>query len=182
MKHLLFLLLLLPQMAAADNDWTFGDWIVRTHVVDTGEDLRKTCTAHTGGDGLPILGLEVSNGDAGPPYAYPTPIYRSTAPRGFTTLIQAGDSVVFEFDDGTGSDVLVETGVSEGVFAFAEATPFPQHTLWYLQNMRALDTLSIYRFGPEATRAHVFTASLRGFTAAYLKMMEACGFAPGDVL
>lgn len=182
MKHLFLILLLLPQMSVAQEYWSFGDWFVQTHVIDTGEDLRKTCTAHTGGDGMPVLRLEVSSGDAGPPYAYPTPHYRSSAPRGFTTQIQAGDSVIFEFNNRTGSDVMIETGVTEGVFAFAQAAPFPQHTLWYLQNMRTLDTLSVYRSGQNTRRAHVFTASLRGFTAAYLKMMESCGFAPGDVL
>jgi hypothetical protein len=169
--------------ATAQSYFDFKDWTVHVEDVDTGQDLRRTCTAATGGDGLPRLALSVSDGDAGPPAFYPVPLFEEYAPRGYSTQIDAGDSVIFEFDDGTGADTMVETGREDHVFPYAHVRPFPRDVLWMLQSMQSGATVTFYRSNNVLpAREHVYSASLSGFTAAYLKMMESCGFEPGAVL
>jgi hypothetical protein len=91
--------------------------------------------------------------------------------------------VIYEFDNGTGADMMVETGYEDGVFPFALAQPFPRDVLWMLQSMQSGATVTFYRSNNALfAREHVYTASLSGFTAAYLKMMESCGFEPGAVV
>lgn len=189
MRLIALIFLALPGAAAANGYWTYKDWTVYVEEVDTGEDVRRTCEAATGGDGLPRLSLSITNGDAGPPVAYPVPLFEEYAPRGYRTQIDAGDFIIYEFDNGTGAEAELVTGREDGVYPFAHATPFPRDTLWMLQSMQAAATLAFYRSNETLTgqasgalgREHVYTASLSGFTAAYLKMMESCGHAPGAV-
>jgi hypothetical protein len=169
--------------AGADEFLVFKDWSVAVDVSDTGQDTRRNCSAFTGGDGLPLLRLHVSDGDAGPPDVYPAPVFEEYAPRGFATQVQAGDTIVFEFDDGTGTEAQLTSGYEDGVYPFAHAHPFARDVLWILQGMRRASTLTVYRSNSDlAARQEVFAASLNGFTSAYSKMMEACGFGPGAVM
>ncbi|MEP2640714.1 hypothetical protein [Roseobacter sp.] len=176
--------------AAADAYWDYKDWTVSISDIDTGQDLRRTCRASTGGDGLPSVSITTSNGDVGPPYDYPVPLFRETAPRGYATQIQTGDYIVYEFDDGQGAEATLEMGYEEDVFPFAHASPFPGEVDWMLGRMLAAQSVTFYRVN-ETLPAHqdgsigrevVYTASLSGFTAAYLKMMESCGHVPGDII
>lgn len=188
--RLLVLFLVLSGPAVAETGfWAYKDWRVNVEEVDTGEDVRRSCEASTGGDGLPRLTLRITNGDAGPPAAYPVPVFEEYAPRGYSTQIDPGDFILYEFDDGTGAEAELVTGREDGVYPFAHATPFPRDTLWMLQSMRRASTLTFYRSNETLPlqasgapgREHVYTASLAGFTAAYLKTMESCGHAPGAV-
>ncbi len=163
--------------------WDYADWTVHIEDLDTEEDLRRICTAWTGGDGLPALRLQITNGDVGPPDAYPLPTLEERAPRGHRTQIRPEDAVVFEFDTGTGSEVSVTMALEDGVFEVAQAAPFQRDTLWVLQSMRAGSAMTVYRMSAEAPgRVAVTSVSLSGFTAAFLKMMSRCGHAPGAVM
>ncbi|WP_299673576.1 hypothetical protein [uncultured Roseobacter sp.] len=174
---------IISSITEAGEYWDYKDWIVLVEELDTGQDLRRTCTAWTGGDGQPTLRLEITNGDAGPPDAYPLPTLEERAPRGYATQIRAEDSVIYEFDDGTGADMSLTTGFEEGVFEYALAAPWARDSLWMLQSMRTAQTMIIYRRGLQSSgREHVTTVSLSGFTAAYLKMMSRCGHEPGAVM
>lgn len=166
----------LAMPAAADGYWEYRDWRVFTETVDTGEDLRTTCTALTGGDGLPSLRLSVSNGDAGPPDAYPEPALFESAPRGHSTLMQDGMAVAFVFDRQAAFYGIADGWFDDEGFAQAEARPRWQDALNMLRWMKAGQSLDIRLMHPYQEGRQVMEASLSGFTAAYGKMMDECGF------
>ncbi|MGC3937726.1 hypothetical protein ACOTTU_07960 [Roseobacter sp. EG26] len=158
--------------AAADYQyWDYKDWTVAVERVDTGEDLRITCTASTGGDGDPSLAITLSNGDAAPPYFYPGPELLERAPRGYTTMMTDGARVMFEFDVDWRTEGFVTAGYDAEGFAQAIARAHQNDSLGLLQTMRRAGMLWITLDGEV-----VYAASLSGFTAAYGKMAEQCGF------
>lgn len=162
---------LLAGPVAAQNFWEYGSWRVWVDEVDTGEDLRRTCTALTGGDGLPSASVAFYNGDAGPPIFFPSVVVSESAPRGYDTVLLDGQDVYVWFDDEQTMDSTVYAYRDEEGFALAEI-PF-DHPLsqWVLQSMRANGQMDVMVEGK------VFmTAYLDGFTAAYLKAAEQCGF------
>ncbi|GAB5433195.1 MAG: hypothetical protein EpisKO_25650 [Epibacterium sp.] len=162
-------------VASAQEYWEYGDWRVFITDVDTGEDLRRTCLAMTGGDGMPSIRLEITDGDAGPPHHFPTPTYFSSVPRGHRPLIGNAQGVAFVFDRQGVFFGVAEGGYDEDGIAWSAASPRWQDAknmlLWMkagsLMEVRALDA---YRASTEA-----YVASMRGFTAAYGKMMDSCG-------
>ncbi len=167
-------LLALP--AAADGYWEYRDWRAFSETIDTGEDLRRTCTAVTGGDGLPSLRLTISNGDGGPPDHYPEPMLYENAPRGHGTQVQNGLAVAFVFDRQAAFYGIANGWFDEEGFAHAEAGPRWQDALRMLRWMKAGQALEIRLLHPYQEGAVVMNASLSGFTAAYGKMMDECGF------
>ncbi|AXS40809.1 hypothetical protein [Breoghania sp. L-A4] len=170
-------LLCMPAMAETQY-WDYRDWTVTAETVDTGEDIRVTCKAHTGGDGDPVVSVTLSNGDAGPPYAYPSVAIEEHAPRHHTTLMQDGDTINFLFDDGDSAATSAVAGFDEDGFAEAEAGFYDMPgNLQMLQGMRRAGQIEVIR-----GRDIVYTASLNGFTAAYGKMAEACGFSTIGVI
>lgn len=162
--------------AAADGYWEYRDWRVFSETAGTGEDLRRTCTAVTGGDGLPSLRLSITNGDAGPPHAYPQPALHESAPRGHGTLVQDGMAVAFVFDRQAAFYGIAEGWHDDQGFARAEARPRGQDALDMLRWMKAGQSLDIRLMHPYQEGREVMAASLNGFTAAYGKMMDECGF------
>ncbi|MFW8636342.1 hypothetical protein [Cribrihabitans pelagius] len=161
-----------PAAAAAAADyWSYRDWHTMVEVVDTGEDLRRSCTAYTGGDGMPTLRIEVSNGDAGPPYHYPVTRVRETAPRHYLTQMQPGQTVEFLFDDGGAAYGSTSVWINREGLASAESRLDPSAHLPMLQMMKSGRWVEI-----RADGVPLLTASLDGFTAAYGKMMDECGF------
>ena len=162
--------------AAADGYWEYRDWRAFSETVDTGEDLRRTCTAVTGGDGLPALRISITNGDAGPPHAYPEPVLHEGAPRGHSTLVQDGQAVAFVFDRQAAFYGIAEGWFDADGFARAEARPRAQDALDTLRWMKAGHSLDIRLLHPHQEGTQVLAASLHGFTAAYGKMMDECGF------
>ncbi|MCG3268807.1 hypothetical protein [Yoonia sp. I 8.24] len=172
MRGLFAALVFLPVSAFADTQyWDYGAWTVRVERVDTGEDLRIFCTASTGGDGLPALRIAVSNGDALPPYVYPAPILHESAPRGYTTMMQDGQRVQFEFDRDGVTEGFVQSFYDEDGILQAQAAAHADDSLWLLQTMRHADQMWITRGGEV-----IYGASLAGFTASYGKIAEQCGF------
>jgi hypothetical protein len=160
----------LPATAGAGY-WNYNDWHVSTEQIDTGEDLRVTCYAHTGGDGDPVWALEVSNGDAGPPEFFPTPRLIEIAPRHHKTVMYDQQSIEFKFDTGTSITGQAVAYVNEEGLVQAESGPQHNSVLLMLMAMRRGTTLEAH-----GNNEVIATASLKGFTAAYGKMMDECGF------
>lgn len=157
--------------ATAQEYWEYKDWRVWTQNYDTGEDQRRNCSAWTGGDGDPTLRFDVSNGDAGPPYAYPAPLITETAPRHHSTQMQDGETIYFRMDSGAVFSGTASASFTDGGLRHAEAMIGLGDTLPILRAMKKGNTLEV-----QAAGRTVFHASLAGFTAAYGKMMDLCGF------
>jgi hypothetical protein len=162
-----------PAVCQADVQYfDYKDWSVIVETVDTGEDMRMTCRAFTGGDGMPSMGFEMSNGDAGPPAAYPVPTLREVIYRGYPTPFQDGLQVTFVPDNGAVTTGQVSVGFDESDFPWAIAQPAQNDSLQLLQSMRRSHAMSFTIAG----EPFHFTASMSGFTAAYGKMAEQCEF------
>ncbi|GAB2186411.1 hypothetical protein [Roseibium sp. LAB1] len=164
--------LLAASTAQAEQQYfSYKDWNVQIEAVDTGEDLRITCSMWTGGDGLPTVGFSISNGDALPPDMFPGVQLTERAIRGHATVLQNEQKVNFVFDDGDSAQATVYADFDEDGFAFAQ-TDFPfednQRVLQAMQRNGQIDIVGLG--GP------VYTASLSGFTASYRKVAEGCGF------
>jgi hypothetical protein len=150
--------------------WDYGSWHVTVQSVDTGEDWRVTCTAHTGGDGDPTAALEITNADVGPPAYYPELTIREHAPRGYPTAIQDGQIAYVWFDDEDVYDGVTAAFTDDEGFQQARMT-FPQDlSEWLVKAMRKNGQMDVVLDGKVL---HSFW--LDGFTASYLKIMEACG-------
>ena len=118
-----------------------------------------------------MLRLEVSDGDVGPPDFYPYPVISETAPRHYTTQMQDGQVIQFRVDTGTiFSGAAFVTLTNEGL-AHAEAAINLPNNRPVLKAMKKGSSMVI-----EAGGRTIFRASLAGFTAAYGKMMDVCGF------
>ncbi|WP_264210366.1 hypothetical protein [Leisingera thetidis] len=153
--------------------WNYKDWHVTTERHESAEDSHLTCRARTGGDGDPLLAVEVFSGDAGPPAFYPMAKVEEYAPRHYQTVLQQGGTVDFIFDfDRT---VSIAAGVSarindEGLAEAETALRFQDH-LPMLQMMKQGRWVEIW-----SGNDMLYEASLSGFAAAYGKMMDECGF------
>lgn len=163
---------LLPTtLFAADGYWEFGSWRVSVEQYDTGEDLRVTCTAMTGGDGDMSAVLSVSNGDAGPPDYFSELIINDHAIRHHTTVLKQDAPVYVWFDDEDVYDGAITQYTDADGFDHAELR-FPQNiSQWLLLAMKRNGQMDVVMNG----RA-IHSFFLNGFTASYLKMMDECGF------
>lgn len=177
-KLIALLALCVPSFVMAETAyWDYRDWRVIVESFDTSEDFRVNCTAMTGGDGDPSLRIDVSNGDALPPDYYPQPMLHEGAPRGYSTVMTDGQRVLFTFDDAELTEGFVSAGTDADGFAWAEARAHQGDSLWLLQQMRATNTLWVTLDGET-----IYEASLDGFTAAYGKIAEQCGFSTAGVI
>lgn len=177
MKHVLFALAAVASLGfggsanADDLYFSYKDWNVTVESIDTGEDLRISCRMSTGGDGDPVVVIDISNGDGLPPYDYPGVMFTSQAPRGYSTGIDDGETITFVFDDGDQIAATAYKSVVDGAYEYAE-TSFPladkQRVLQAMQRNSTVDIISKQQV--------MYTASLSGFTAAYRKIAEQCGF------
>ena len=165
------LALLAAVPARAETDWTYGDWTATAPHHDSAEDDWLVCTARTGGDGWPILTVIAFEGDVGPPAAYPDIQLHEYAPRHYPTAMQAGQTVRFAFDTGLVAQTLPAVEIDEDGIQNAYAGAVSPASLDWLRAMQAGSRLEVTTGGQPVT-----TVSLNGFTAAYLKMMELCGF------
>ncbi|MBY6057326.1 hypothetical protein KUV26_06005 [Leisingera daeponensis] len=153
--------------------WSYKDWHVATEPHETEQDSYLTCRAWTGGDGDPLLALEVFSGDAGPPARYPMAKVQEYAPRHYPTLMQQGGTVdfIFDFDRTFSFAAGINSWISEEGLAEAESALRFQDHLPMLQAMKQGRWVEIW-----AGTDMFYEASLSGFTAAYGKMMDECGF------
>lgn len=167
---------LAPLWASASlQTWRYGDWSVHVEAYDTGEDLRVTCTARTGGDGAPVIWLSISNGDAGPPEVFPQVTITERAPRPYPTLLQNGAPVALEIPGVSPFYALAEAGLDQDGIALAQAQSRWQDALAVLKAMQAGQRLQISALSAALPPQPLTSASLAGFTAAYGKMMDSCG-------
>lgn len=149
----------------------YGDWTAVIDVFDTEDERRTVCTAKTGGDGLPSLNVSISDGDVLPPDAFPSVFLSESAPRGYHTAMREGDSVIFRVEGGSAHLGLATAWTDEEGIGQAEALLDPRDNQFVLREMRVGDRLEVV-----VARETVFSASLSGFTAAYGKIAEGCGF------
>lgn len=170
-RILTLLIFLCASPGFAQGFWEYGSWRVVIDEVDTGEDLRRTCYALTGGDGQPTVAFSFSNGDAGPPWFFPSVIVYESAPRGFDTVLQDGQSAYIRFDDEQVMDGTVYAYLDEDGFARAEISFDHPLSQWVLQSMRVNGQMDVVVAGDVFMYAY-----LDGFTASYLKAAEECGF------
>lgn len=156
---------------AASREDTSKDWTASLDEVNTGEDLRKTCSASTAAKDAAgtewTLKLAISNGDVLPPDAYPS-IVVTTAQGG----LPSGENqpAVFGFGD-TRIDAQVSGGGNEVMVNNVKAT-----SLALLKAMAAGATLDLALPARPAV-----SLSLAGFTASYKKLGTWCGFPTTDV-
>ena len=153
--------------------WNYKDWHVVTEPHVTEQDSYLTCRASSGGDGDPILAVEVFSGDAGPPAFYPMAKVQEYAPRHHPTLMQQGGTVDFIFDFNRSFSIAagINSWINDEGLAEAESALRFQDHLVMLQMMKQGRWVEIW-----AGNDMFYEASLSGFTAAYGKMMDACGF------
>ncbi len=166
-----------PEPKVSYEYFDYRDWSTIVETVDGEQDLRITCTIKTGGDGDPTMQATISNGDAGPPHFFPSVSLEEGAPRGYATQMKDGQPVTFVFDDGAAFPGVVMGGFNEEGFAFASAQVAQQSNQAVLQGMRRARALVVLAGGNV-----VYRASLSGFTAAYGKMAEQCGFTTAGVI
>lgn len=155
----------------------YGDWRVVVLQVDSNQETWRECTASTGGDGDPTLKIRARQYDGGPPDVYLPIEFREQAPRHYDTLMQDAGLVTFTFNDGQSFHGRARTGIAEGAFKYATASPTPEMSLPVLQAMRRAEWLEISYEGTP-----YYSASLAGFTAAYGKIAEACEFSTVGVI
>lgn len=153
--------------------WNYKDWHAATEPHETEQDNYLTCRAWTGGDGDPILALEVFSGDGGPPGFYPMAKVQEYAPRHYPTLMQRGGTVdfIFDFDRSFSVSAGINSWINEEGLAEAESALQFQDHLPMLQAMKQGSWVEIW-----AGNDMFYEASLSGFTAAYGRMMDECGF------
>ncbi|MCD9149471.1 invasion associated locus B family protein [Pseudophaeobacter flagellatus] len=161
---------------AQDQYWEFGAWRVSLTVQETTEHVSRTCRASTGGDGLPVLSITVHDVDAGPPTNYPAPTLEESAPRGHGTQVQNGQALGFVFDKQAAFYGIADGYYDADGFAQARVSPRWQDRLNMLRWMKAGQNIDIRTVQPYGAGEPVLQVSLAGFTAAYGKMMDECGF------
>ena len=165
------LLVMIAGPTWADDYWQYGSWGVFLEEQDTGQDLWRICSAVSGFDGGPTVMISVSNGDAGPPDFFPTVLIFEQAIRKFNTSLRGGQAAYINFNDGNLWNGEVDHYVSDEGLARADIAfdhPLSQSVL------RAMRKNSDFDVVVEGKR--FMTVNLAGFSAAYLKMLDECGF------
>lgn len=160
---------------SAAADWSaFGDWNTFGDTRDTGEDVRMTCTAWTGGDGNPSLEFVVTDGDAGPPASYPLITYVETGYRGIEPRIRESQALTLTIDGGPvfkmrGYIDMMDPGIYTG-----KAAPDRRQAeaAWNAVRQGSIATVSDAQSGETWERF-----SLAGSYAASLRMLDTCGLA-----
>ncbi|MBE3638306.1 invasion associated locus B family protein [Mangrovicoccus algicola] len=156
-------LLLVAAAAQAPAETRHGDWTV------SGPGPQG-CVAQTGGDGLPWLRVSALPGETAPPGSFPAIRLQEYALRHFATVMQEGTPVQIRVDDGPAATAMPYAWLEEDVFQNAQAAIPPGARQEMLRAMAAGSRIIATSAGRP-----VADLPLRGFTAAYLKMMALCG-------
>ena len=160
---------------AAQADWAeFSDWTAQSFSEDTGEDLRTECQASTGGDGAPSLTFTITDGDVGPPTAYPLVTYVETGFSNVAPRIEEGEAMTLVVDD------TIEIPMSGYVDMVDDRIPTGKAAPDWGDAEKAWTAL---RQGHRAEVHHDDSQevwadfSLAGSAAATLNMLDRCGLA-----
>lgn len=153
----------------------YQDWTAETE-----ENGGATeCTARTGGDGDPTLSLYTNSLEMTPPDLYPGVTFSEVVYRNTASALTDGMTVTFDVPGQGRFTATAETGLDEYDFPTASATVPGDTSLPLLKAMRAADSVRIVL---EGETDPTWTMSLNGFTAAYGKMAEYCGFTTVGVI
>jgi hypothetical protein len=171
MSSLIIIVALTSSALAVPQKEKFRNWTASLDEVNTGEDLRKTCSAwSTAKDAAGrewTLKLAIANGDALPPDAYPQ---ISIAAAAGAITGNGSQSAVFGFGD-THVDAQVSGSGNEVMVSNDKATS--------LRLLKAFAQGSSLDLALAAEAPVAF--SLVGFTASYRKLGAWCGFPTQDV-
>ncbi|MEK0164138.1 hypothetical protein VWX97_17995 [Phaeobacter sp. JH18-32] len=168
-------LTLLPLPAFSSDYWEYQDWSVAADMRVTEEHDWRDCTAWTGGDGLPLLRLTVTEGDVGPPETYPQLELFESAARHYPTQVQNGQAIGFIIDQKAVFYGIADAEINEEGIAEARAMVRWMDALNTILWMQDGDRMEVRTVVPYGAGEMVLDASLAGFTAAYGKMMDECG-------
>lgn len=161
--------------ASASDYWEYQDWSVAAAERITEEHDWLDCTAWTGGDGDPLIRLEVTRDDVGPPESYPQLTLTSVSPRGLAPLMPNGQAVGFLIDQQVVFYGLAYTDFNEDGLLETTVQVRWDNALDVIRWMQAGTHLDAHLVRPYDGGQHIMRVSLAGFTAAYGKMMDACG-------
>lgn len=171
---------------AAPEILTYNDWQVFIDRTDTGEDLRVACTIQSvtiGEDGREWrLHTGSSNGDARPPHYFAGVYLDEQVKPGMQPSVTPGDTIAVVIDGQDKDYVPVET-VQDDRGAYVTRIVLTQGGS-NADMLRAMKQGSSALFRVETggqPRPAFQNSSLRGFTAAYQKMSEACQFESSDL-
>ncbi|MBO9479525.1 hypothetical protein J7382_18420 [Shimia sp. R11_0] len=170
-------LALIAAPAYANGHWTFDAWQVYTETVSAGNYLHLSCTAYSGGNGDPLVRISITNSEVGPPANYPTVYVQENAPRGYATNMQQGHTVALVIDDRRDFYAHAYNYYDNDGILQAYAGISDPDSLATMRAMRTGQMMSVYLDGVPYT--HV---NLSGFTAAYVKAMDACGHSGSGVV
>ncbi|EBA15505.1 hypothetical protein RSK20926_14846 [Roseobacter sp. SK209-2-6] len=162
--------------AHATGYWEYKDWSVAVEERITEEHDWLDCSAWTGGDGMPTLRMKVTRDDVGPPESFPQLQLNSVAPRGHSTQMVNGQAVGFIVDQKVVFYGLAHTDINEEGLQETTVRVRWDNALEMIKWMQSGTHLDAHMVRPYDGGIHLMRASLAGFTAAYGKMMDECGF------
>lgn len=162
--------------AAASDYWEYKNWSVATAERITEEHDWLDCSAWTGGDGDALIALEVTRDHIGPPDSYPQITMTAVTPRGLAPTLQNGQPIAFIIDQKAAFYGLVHTDYNEDRLLESMVQVRWDMALDAIRWMQAGTHLDLHLVRPYDGGEHLMRASLAGFTAAYGKMMDECGY------
>jgi len=170
-----------PQQA--QSLWfSYKDWSGSTEtVLSGGGDWVTNCEIHTGGDGDSSISVSQMWGEP-----MPSVVYSEATARGYATQLQGEQEVTWAVS--VGNEVRNFAGSSYTGFS-ESGIPFAENTVNSTYQGREVDNiLTAFAKGRKVmliddySGGDLHTASLSGFTAAYRKMSQWCGFSVDKVL
>jgi hypothetical protein len=170
------LLLLAAGAASAETTATYKSWLTKADEVNTGEDVRKTCSATTSvtdGDGQSWTAtLSISNGDVLPPDSYPSFEIEAVKAAGFTS----GENLPATFDFGDSVVTAAVLGSESGSSHQWMMNNTVEASRALFRGMAKGDKLVFAVAGKP-----LVTLPLDGFTKAYRALGDWCGYKTDDI-
>jgi hypothetical protein len=160
----------------------YKDWVASSDtLLSGGGDWVTECRIHTGGDGDSTISVSQMWGEP-----EPSIVFSEATARGYPTQLQGQQEVSWKVLVGNKAYNFAgttDTGVSESGIPYAENTVNSTY-----QGGETNRILTAFARGSkvllmdEYSGGDLYTGSLSGFTAAYRKMSEWCGFSVDKVL
>lgn len=153
----------------AEGFWSYKDWIATAGPGGNGPSI--TCMARGGQEGWPYIQVDTSNADSRPPDVYPRVFYSEIGMRGIAPEMTNGAPIRFVLDTGQSFTAYASIGVDAYAIPSAVAVLDHADRQPMLKAMRQGSHVDVMEDGKRLMRI-----SLSGFTAAYGKIAEQCGF------